>query len=259
MLCVTAQIVRHDSKPQPGGTITYSVWIWSTVAAQQVTAVAASNIHIMRTPQFTLCPAAHNTHCTVGALPPNQAFELVVTDQLRTSAVVGHQVTLTVAVQGAGLSPANATVTTIVGQQASPTSSPLPTPPPAGTLPPSLFPSTTVTPGGLSSLFPVVTPSPTSSSRSAAHHKTRKVVGVTSSALPLDPRLIGGQLAGLAVLAAAVTMVMARLSLRSPQAAASAVSASASSSSDSSTQTSSADPAPPSDAAEADDKERPGS
>jgi hypothetical protein len=39
----------------------------------------------------------------------------------------------------------------------------------------------------------------------------------TASSLPLDPRLIGGQLAGLAVLAAAVTMVMARLSLRTPQ------------------------------------------
>jgi hypothetical protein len=37
--------------------------------------------------------------------------------------------------------------------------------------------------------------------------------------LPLDPRLIGGQLAGLAVLAAAITMAVARLSLRTPQAA----------------------------------------
>jgi hypothetical protein len=37
--------------------------------------------------------------------------------------------------------------------------------------------------------------------------------------VPLDPRLIGGQLAGLAVLAAAITMVVARLSLRTPQSA----------------------------------------
>jgi len=40
--------------------------------------------------------------------------------------------------------------------------------------------------------------------------------------LPLDPRLIGGQLAGLAVLAAAITMVVARLSLRTPQLASAA-------------------------------------
>jgi len=46
-------------------------------------------------------------------------------------------------------------------------------------------------------------------------------MGITqaSSTLPLDPRLIGGQLAGLAILAAAITMVVARLSLRTPQTA----------------------------------------
>jgi len=35
--------------------------------------------------------------------------------------------------------------------------------------------------------------------------------------VPLDARLIGGQLAGLAVLAAAVTIAIARLSLRAPK------------------------------------------
>jgi len=35
--------------------------------------------------------------------------------------------------------------------------------------------------------------------------------------VPLDARLIGGQLAGLAVLAAAVTIAIARLSLRTPK------------------------------------------
>jgi hypothetical protein len=37
-----------------------------------------------------------------------------------------------------------------------------------------------------------------------------------SASFPLDDRLIGGQLAGLAVLAAAVTIAVARLSLRRP-------------------------------------------
>jgi hypothetical protein len=36
--------------------------------------------------------------------------------------------------------------------------------------------------------------------------------------VPLDPRLLGGQLAGLAVLAGAVTIAIARLSLRKPKA-----------------------------------------
>ncbi len=38
-----------------------------------------------------------------------------------------------------------------------------------------------------------------------------------SATLPLDSRLIGGQLAGLAVLACAVAAAIARLSLRSPR------------------------------------------
>jgi len=36
--------------------------------------------------------------------------------------------------------------------------------------------------------------------------------------VPLDPRLLGGQLAGLAVLAGAVTIAIARVSLRKPKA-----------------------------------------
>ena len=38
-----------------------------------------------------------------------------------------------------------------------------------------------------------------------------------SASFPLDKRLIGGQLIGLAVLAAAVTIAVARLSLRRPR------------------------------------------
>jgi hypothetical protein len=38
-----------------------------------------------------------------------------------------------------------------------------------------------------------------------------------AATVPLDARLIGGQLAGLAVLAGAVTMAIARLSLRTPK------------------------------------------
>jgi hypothetical protein len=38
-----------------------------------------------------------------------------------------------------------------------------------------------------------------------------------SATVPLDDRLIGGQLAGLAVLAGAVAMAIARLSLRTPK------------------------------------------
>jgi hypothetical protein len=93
------------------------------------------------------------------------------------------------------------------------------------------LPGTTVTPGSISSLFPVVTPSskPPSTGRQQAGRKKRggtKVETVASSS-PIDTKLIGGQLAGLAVLAAAITMVVARLSLRTPQTAAAQAAAAA--------------------------------
>jgi hypothetical protein len=169
----------------------------------------------MRSPHFTLCPAAHGTTCSIGALPANQAFELIVTDQVRAKASAGTPITLAVTVSGASLSPAEAAVTTVLGHgsqtpPSTPPSTPLPTLPPSTLAP---IPGATITPAGLSGLFPTVTPQASPSSK-ASH--ARKLAGITqtSSALPLDPRLIGGQLAGLAVLAAAITMVVARLSLR---------------------------------------------
>ncbi len=64
-----------------------------------------------------------------------------------------------------------------------------------------------------------MTPSATTPTASASRRGKAKVTKAisTASSLPLDPRLVGGQLAGLAVLAAAITMVVARLSLRTPQ------------------------------------------
>jgi hypothetical protein len=197
---------------------TYAIWVWSTVPAKRVTATANVSGHAMRSPRFTLCPDPHTTVCSIGALPANQAFELLVRAHIGAKATTGEQITLTVNVQAASLSPAEAAVTALVGL-ASPSPSPSSSAPatlPPGTLPP--LPGSDVTPPNLSGLFPVVTPSPTPSPSSKPAHG-RSVTGITptASTLPLDPRLIGGQLAGLAVLAAAITMAVARLSLRTPQ------------------------------------------
>lgn len=178
-------------------------------------------------PRFALCPAAHRTTCAVGSLPAYQAFEMLVTDHVRKKATPGEQIGLTVVVQGSGrrssgdtLSPAEAAVSTVLDQASS---SPAPLPPVVGSVPTSVpgLPGTTVTPpGDITSLFPVVTPSgsPTPSKPGQEKRKVTKATS-TASSLPLDSRLIGGQVAGLAVLAAAITMVVARLSLRTPQTA----------------------------------------
>jgi hypothetical protein len=182
--------------------------------------------------KLSLCPAANGNACSVGELPANQQFELVVTDQIGKNATPGEQIGVTINVQGeadtgGALSPAEASVATVL-QSSSSTSNP----PPTGSVPPITIPpptnpgpgipGTTVTPGGLSTLFPTITPSsspPANGPKSTSKkHGGTKVETVASSS-PIDPKLIGGQLAGLAVLAAAITMVVARLSLRTPQAA----------------------------------------
>lgn len=181
----------------------------------------------VKTPALSLCPAVKGHVCSVGALPANQQFELMVTSKIGKNAPAGEQIGVTINVQGeadtgGALSPAEASVATVLGQSSS-------SPPPTGTVPPVTIPpvtnpgvpDTTITPGSISSLFPTVGPSsspPSTSGRAHRQNKRGATKAVTlASSSPIDPKLIGGQLAGLAVLAAAITMVVARLSLRTPQ------------------------------------------
>ncbi len=194
----------------PGGELTYSIWVWSTLATQRMTVQARSTGKGAWPPRFTLCPAARHRVCSVGPLGAGQAVELLVRVHVGLPATAGEQITLIVTVQAPDLSPAQASVAVLVGQ-----AMPSPTPPATGSgLPPISYPplpGTTVPPSNLSTLFPVVTPS-----ASARHARRQRAVSVApaSSTLPLDPRLIGGQLAGLAILAAAIAMAVARVSLR---------------------------------------------
>jgi hypothetical protein len=90
-----------------------------------------------------------------------------------------------------------------------------------GTIPTTYLPTGTVPglgiqpTGNLGSAFPQVSPSPSPApgTGAASHRSSAKAIDV-SAGLPLDVRLIGGQIIGLAVLAAAVTIAVARLSLR---------------------------------------------
>ncbi len=101
---------------------------------------------------------------------------------------------------GAGFTPAGA------GEQLPGTSLP------AGVLPSArlpLLPSPVTDP---SLNFPQVTPSPDPSPSS-----TPVKVSEVSASFPLSTRLVGGQIIGLAVLAAAITIAVARLSIRKPR------------------------------------------
>jgi hypothetical protein len=125
--------------------------------------------------------------------------------------------------QASNSATASATVNIKPKNQPSPTPTPNPNAGDGGTLPPVTgLPSGTTIPGlgvqpssDLGSAFPQVSPSAAAPGTTTAgrHGHTTRTIDL-SAGLPLTVRLIGGQIIGLAVLAAAVTIAVARLSLR---------------------------------------------
>ena len=222
-LCVSVAPFSGNSV-QPGHTAGFKIWVWSTVAEAQgvtVTATLGKAAHI-GAPRFTVCPAPNRAVCTVGTLPTGQSEELIAGAFVRRAASVGERITLTATARGtkAGSAHSAATINVIAASTPSPTP-PQPTVPanpiPPGELPPVPSSELTSPNGDPSGLFPTVSPGASSSPSAASPHArvlNRSNARNASATLPLDNRLIGGQLAGLAVLAAAIVIAIARLSLR---------------------------------------------
>jgi hypothetical protein len=178
-------------------------------------------------PRFTVCPGASGSVCNVGNLPQGQSDELQATVRVRKAATLGEQFKLVATAKGTGATRFTASAAAVaVSAAPSPSATPpAGTPPAGGTLPPVTLPplpNLGTNPTDPSGLFPTVSPAPSvsptagaapSAGRSAVHVRA----ATTAATLPLSPRLIGGQLAGLAVLAGAVAMAIARLSLRAPR------------------------------------------
>jgi hypothetical protein len=140
--------------------------------------------------------------------------------QVRSKAALGEQVQISAKASAAGAASFSDSATDVVvtNPTTSPTN-PLITLPTSGTLP--TISGTGISPTDPSGLFPTVgaSPTPGTGSLTLPHAKPRAVLHAATAAatVPLDARLIGGQLAGLAVLAGAVTIAIARLSLRAPK------------------------------------------
>jgi hypothetical protein len=174
-------------------------------------------------PRFTVCPDQSGSACNLGKLPSGQSDELQVSVRVRKAATLGEQIKLVAKVNATGATAAQASAAAVVIAAASPPSSAIP--PPTDTLPPvSLppLPDLGTSPSDPAGLFPTVSPDPSASpspgAAAAAGRGRDRVRAVAASAtLPLSPRLIGGQLAGLAVLACAIAIAIARLSLRAPR------------------------------------------
>jgi hypothetical protein len=185
---------------------------------------AAKNIGA---PKFTVCPQAGKATCTLGTLPANRADELQAVSAVQLAATSTEHVKLTATAAGKNARPDSATGTLAVtaaaprGTTSPPGSVGVPLPPGSLQLPPGM-PEPPGALGNPAGLFPTVAPLPSPSSPDIGFPPARKLAGrgraeTASAIVPLDPRLIGGQLAGLAVLAGAVAIAIARLSLRRPR------------------------------------------
>ena len=229
-LCVQVQSLSGSTKVQAGHTAGFVVWVWSTRGASSsvtVTAKVAAAKDI-GAPKFTVCPRASGASCSLGTIPANQSDELQAVSAVEPAATSTEHVKLTATATGKSVLSGSATGSLAV-TAASPTGTA--GPPGSGGVgagPPETFPPLGGIPdppsvGNPAGLFPTVAPDPSGSSPTIGFPPARKQPGRTSSAetassiVPLDPRLIGGQLAGLAVLAGAIAIAIARLSLRRPR------------------------------------------
>jgi hypothetical protein len=232
-LCLRVQTLDNVSSVDPHTTVRYAIWVWLSSGTNGTAKVTLSASPSSVTPTFSVCPSSGTSNCKVG-LSAGQNVQLRA--KLKAPGRSHHHVTLTATATSAQASKsASASVTVDINRKSaggdSSSSSQTQNAGDGTTLPfsplsPASLPSGTVVPGvgiqptgDLGSAFPQVSPSPSASGAAATSHgRSTKAINL-SAGLPLNMRLIGGQVIGLAALAAAVTIAVARLSLRKqPQA-----------------------------------------
>jgi hypothetical protein len=231
-LCVSVQSLVASSQVRPGHNASFVIWVWSTKGTSKGVKVAlrVAQVRHVKAPHFTVCPSATGASCAIGTLPAGQADELRGAAFVQKAAKAGEQVQLTATASGTSAKSNDADGSVVVTAAPSPTptaSSSTPAPTSGVTLPPAAVPPVSSVGAGLgnpANLFPTISPSPSTSSPatggSLGFPKPRKQavrIATSSAIVPLNSRLIGGQLAGLAVLAGAIAIAIARLSLRKPR------------------------------------------
>jgi hypothetical protein len=245
-LCLEVQAVTARPGVHPGGTARYAIWAWPEGgAAAGVTVTVGGTVGGNDvTPQFTACPAASGRTCTAGGIAGGTSDELAATINVPGRATAGEQTVLTATARAsdaaappaAGAAGAAVTITAKPSATRPGTPAPVsgaagaglgatlpaglpPTLPSAGDPAASLFelPGPVTPAGSPGSLFPVVTPQQSASPDSEVLPGTRGIRAAdAAAAFPFGTRLIGGELGGLAVLAAALALAIVRFSLRRP-------------------------------------------
>jgi hypothetical protein len=235
--------VTTKSNLHAGGTATYAIWVWPAggkatgISVKISSKVAAKAV----TPKFTVCPTASGPTCTVGGIGKGSSDELQATVAVPKGTAAGRDAILTATAKASNASaPPAAGAAIKITAKPSATHSPSPTPTPTtssstgigATLPAGILPSVdplatigelpnpTTSAGSPGGLFPTVSPQPSASpSPYSAVLPNARGVRVTDAAatFPFSTRLVGGELVGLAVLAAALAIAIVRFSLRRPR------------------------------------------
>ena len=227
-LCLKIQTLGGVSSVDPHTTVRFAIWVWLSSGTNGTAKIRLSASPSSVSPTFSVCVPSGRTDCKVGGLNAGQHVE--VQAKLKAPGRSQHHVTLTASATSAEASN-SASASATVNIKRKPSSGGSSTSPTQnagdgttiGTIPPTDLPTGTVPglgiqpTGNLGSAFPQVSPSPSAApgagAGAASHRPSTKAIDL-SAGLPLDVRLIGGQVIGLAVLAAAVTIAVARLSLR---------------------------------------------
>jgi fibronectin type 3 domain-containing protein len=216
-LCEEVQAYPSVAEVAAGDTASFVVLVWSTGAASSNVSVGASVVAAtyLDTPSWAICPSASGTTCTIASLPLNQVYELLVSVPVSSSAPDGANVQFTAQALASGALSFSGSGTEVVtsGGISATTTTPSSAVPPLISLP--AIPGTGVSAVNPSELFPTVSPSSGGTlglpgARSPSPLRAADV----SSTVPIDARLIGAQIVGLAVLAGAVTIAILRLSVR---------------------------------------------
>ena len=240
-LCVSVQAVA--TSVQPGGTASFAVWVWpSGGTAKSITVTASAKVTAAITPRFSVCLPPGGATCTVATLAAGQADELLAAVTVPKTAKTGQRATLTATAKATGATaaaPASASATISTTASAKPTATSGRASSGSGGIPSGLGATLPggippLTPAGIAAsaaalpflpsptdpggLFPTVTPAATPNvGTGALPNPAGAPVTDTSDSLPLSTRLLGGQVLGLAVLAVALVIAIARLSLREPR------------------------------------------
>ena len=205
--------------------------LWTVTAWVQGGDVPDATIRLMAAPAslkptFSFGCGSHDgsTSCDLGALDAKSARrQLQAKIAVAASATTVTSVRLTATASAAGLTtdPHASATTSVTAASPAATNSADPTAPAsidlapltAGNLPYLPSPSPVLSPGGnAAGLFPALTPSADPPTAKQDPQKTQAVAN--TSALPQGATVIGAQLAGLAVLALAFLLAVARLSFR---------------------------------------------